>query len=222
MVPSGSLLMLADGRLPTGGYAHSGGVEAAVADGRVSDTTSLGDYLAGRLATAGEVDAGLAVAAWRWASQRPGPEADPGVAIRLDAEAAARSPSPALRRASRAQGRGLRRVALRCWPSPALDCLGGVHVEGPMWPLALGAAAASAGEGPSGAALLARWAVLTGPAWAATRLLGLDPLEVAALLAGLAGTLEAASPSALPALGGPLVELAAEVHAGWEVRLFAS
>ena len=46
-------LFLADGRLPTGGHAHSAGVESAVADGRVVDVGTLGSYLRGRLHTRG-------------------------------------------------------------------------------------------------------------------------------------------------------------------------
>ena len=53
-------------------------------------------YLRGRLATVGCVDAALAVAAW---TQTPD-------WLPVDAEAAARCPSPALRRVSRMQGRG--------------------------------------------------------------------------------------------------------------------
>ena len=36
-----ALLLLADGRFPAGGHAHSGGVEAAVTHGAVHDTDSL-------------------------------------------------------------------------------------------------------------------------------------------------------------------------------------
>ena len=59
---SAAALLLADGRLPAGGHAHSGGVEAAVRGGRVIDLGSLVAFLQGRLATAGLVDAALAAA----------------------------------------------------------------------------------------------------------------------------------------------------------------
>ncbi|TBL26634.1 urease accessory protein UreF, partial [Verrucosispora sp. SN26_14.1] len=49
------LLLLADGRFPAGAHAHSSGLEAAVAAGRVTDLATLGEYLRGRLATAGLV-----------------------------------------------------------------------------------------------------------------------------------------------------------------------
>ncbi len=73
---------------------------------------------------------------------------------------------------------------------------------------------------------------ITGPASAAVRLLGLDPYAVHALLARLAPECDriaelAASRSGdpvdeLPAAGAPLLDIGAEHHATWEVRLFAS
>ena len=105
------LLLLADGRLPAGGHAHSGGLEEAVSNGRVRDTDDLASYLRGRLATVGRVDAALAVAAW---TQTPD-------WLPVDAEAAARCPSPAWRGVSRRQGRGLVRVARRMWTGEDLD-----------------------------------------------------------------------------------------------------
>lgn len=55
-------MLLADGRFPAGGHAHSAGVEAAVADGRVSDVASLTAFAEGRLRTVGLVDAAVAMA----------------------------------------------------------------------------------------------------------------------------------------------------------------
>ncbi|MYU17183.1 urease accessory protein UreF, partial [Streptomyces sp. SID8361] len=58
-----ALLILADGRFPAGGHAHSGGAEAAVAAGRIHDAASLEAFCRGRLHTAGLTAAGLAAAA---------------------------------------------------------------------------------------------------------------------------------------------------------------
>ncbi|MGW0375423.1 urease accessory protein UreF, partial [Streptomyces coeruleorubidus] len=52
-----ALLVLADGRFPAGGHAHSGGAEAAVKAGRISGAASLADFCRGRLHTAGSVAA---------------------------------------------------------------------------------------------------------------------------------------------------------------------
>jgi urease accessory protein len=250
------LLLLADGRLPAGGHAHSGGVEAAVAAGHVRGLGDLELWVEGRLATSGRVDAAVAVATWqrlRWAPPPPSgavplfgaappsggsvPPPPFGAAAlkELDAEASARMASPAQRAASRAQGRGLLRVARRCWSAPALDVVGRVHPDGPLAPMALGGVGAAGGLTALQVATASLWATASGPAWAAVRLLGLDPLEVTAALARRAAALdgEAArtaeawghtdrSPVGLPAAGAPLTEIGAEAHAGWEARLFAS
>jgi urease accessory protein len=228
-VSTATLLLLADGRLPAGGYAHSGGVEAAVAAGTLRDLTTLGNFLDGRLATTALVDSSAAALAWGVAGHRTA-----GTLGHLDREVAARTPSPALRAASRAQSRGLLRLARRAWPGPVVDAAGAAHADGPCWAVAVGAVAAAAGLDGGGAALLATASAVTGPAWAAVRLLGLDPLGVAALLAdrsagidrvaaeGAARADETADPADLPAAGGPLLDIGAERHATWEVRLFAS
>ncbi len=253
------LLLLADSRLPAGGYAHSGGLEAAAAAGSVTGLDGLASFLRGRLATAGLVSAGLAAAACQHASQVAG-----GGTPRwpqLFAEAAARTPSPAQRQASCAQGRALLRAARAAWPGPALDALASAMREPeraiagrgapgpagcppPHWaaaagqegsyhPIVLGACASAAGGQPADAAVIAATASVTGPASAAVRLLGLDPLAVHGLLAGLAGAIAAVGRSAadaaaagdwaaLPAASSPGLDLLAERHAREEVALFAS
>jgi urease accessory protein len=206
-----ALLTLADSRLPAGGHTHSGGVEQAVAAGVVHDPASLTTFLRRRLHTAGAVAAGLATAACR-GDDLPS----------LDAEADARTPSPALRAASRQQGRGLVRVGRRAWPSSAWDGL----PDRPHHPVALGVAAAAAGLAPRDAAAAAAYLSVSGPATAAQRLLAMDPLTVAALTARLAPDVDevadAAAGAGLPAATDPLLDLLAEVHATRKDRYFAS
>lgn len=98
-----TLLTLADSRLPTGGHVHSGGVEEAVTSGLLTDLSTLRAYLVRRIRSHGLVAASVAVAVHEGTLT-------PGVA---DAEIDARTPSPASRDASRAQGRGLVRLARR-------------------------------------------------------------------------------------------------------------
>ncbi len=215
-----TLLVLADGRLPSGGHAHSGGLEAAVASGRARSVAEVGEFLRGRLATSGLVAAAFAAAA----CARMGTDSA-GQAALLDEGLDARTPSPALRRAARAQGRALLRAGRAMWPLPAIG-------REPHHPVALGAVAAAAGLEPLAAAVAAAHGTVTGPASAAVRLLGLDPYAVHALLAALAPecdriAAEAAARSGdpvddLPAAGAPLLDIGAEQHASWEVRLFAS
>jgi len=210
-----TLLVLADGRLPAGGHAHSGGLEAAVAAGRVREVVDVGGFLRGRLHTTGLVSAAFAASACARTER----------AFDLDLGLDARTPSPALRRASRAQGRALLRAGRAMWSVPAIG-------REPHHPVALGALAAAAGLGPLEAAVAAAHGAVTGPASAAVRLLGLDPYAVHALLAGLAPEIDRIAADAaartddpvdaLPAAGAPLLDIGAELHATWEVRLFAS
>lgn len=204
-----TLLLLADGRFPAGGHAHSGGLEAAVTAGRVGDLETLAAFLRGRLATVGLVSAAFAGAACRGADVRT-----------LDGEMDARTPSPALRKASRAQGRALLRAGRALWTLSTVERE--LH-----HPVALGVVAAAAGLSPAEAALTAAYGAVTGPASAAVRLLGLDPYATHALVARLAGDCDAVAARAttvdeLPACSAPLLDIEAEVHATWEVRLFAS
>ena len=293
-----TLLLLADGRLPSGGHAHSGGLEAQVSAGRVRDVAGLARFLRGRLATTGLVTAAFTAATCH----------RPGEWPTLDEALDARTPSPALRKASRAQGRALIRAGHAMWPVAALfppapahkttapaapptptkatpatpagpapqagpapragpvpqagppahvnhhdstgstgstrsafsplsiGSTGGAGVVAaprePHHPVALGILAAAAGLGPAEAAVAAAHGTVTGPASAAVRLLGLDPYAVHALLAQLAGECDRIAADAaaradapaddLPAAGAPLLDIGAELHATWEVRLFAS
>jgi urease accessory protein len=212
-----ALLLLADGRLPAGGHAHSGGVEAAVRDGRVHDRPSLGTFLRGRLATAGLVGAAFAAAA----AHRGAAGLD---LADLETAFDARTPSPALRRASRAQGRALLRAGRAMWTVPPAP------VE--HHAVVLGVVAAAAKLGPADAAVAAVHGAVTGPATAAVRLLGLDPYEVQRVLASLAADCDRTAAAAarladrdaddMPAASAPLLDISAEAHATWEVRLFAS
>jgi urease accessory protein len=212
-----ALLFLADSRLPAGGHAHSGGVEQAIAAGVVTDTGSLATFLRRRLVTSGAVAAGLAAAACRAAG-------DPVGLAALDGEADARTPSPALRAASRQQGRGLVRVVRRAWPAGAWDAL----PAQPHHAIAVGVAAAAGGLGPYDAATAAAYLSISGPATAAQRLLAMDPLTVAALTARLSPDIDAVAEAAgrhvcgLPAATDPLLDLLAEVHAARKDRFFAS
>ncbi|MET0136195.1 MAG: urease accessory UreF family protein [Kibdelosporangium sp.] len=216
-------LVLSDSRFPGGGHVHSGGLEEAAARGLVTDTASLGLFLAGRLRTAGELAAIFAAAAVKcheWSE--------------LDSELDARTPSPAQRAASRAQGRATARAGRRSWPSPVLDELLAVTPK-PHHAVILGALTGIAGGAPGDAALTAAYLAVSGPAGAAVRLLGLDPFAVNAVVTRLAGSMRAVAehaaavsglpPADLPAPGAPGLDLLAEAHVRHhkeEVRLFAS
>lgn len=223
----GGLLLLADSRLPSGGHIHSGGVEAQVDRGLIRDPSDLALFLDARIRTAGLCASAFA-AVGALVSGRDWLPWDRAVDVR--------TPVHGLREASRAQGAALLRTARHAWPaSEGLRAL--AELGRPHHPLVLGAASAAAGAGPEQAAALAVHHLVGGGATAAVRLLGLDPLRVAAVQAGLVpladrtasaavaaarASVIADDPDLLPADTTPLPDILAELHHASEVTLFAS
>jgi urease accessory protein len=241
------LLLLLDSRAPAGAHHHSGGMEAAVGTGLVTNLAGLEDFCRAKLRTSARVCAAFAAASCHLAeravvlaaqngSARPGAESlvrAVGEWALLDAEFEARTPSEAMRTASRQLGRGLVRLVRSVQPEADLaTAFSGCAGPAPHHPLVLGAAVSLAGGGPDLAARAAALAACAGPASAAVRLLGLDPFAVQATLARLAPGIDAcaaaavlaaqASPAALPADAAPALDLLADFHLTAEVRLFAS
>ncbi|MZE56211.1 urease accessory protein UreF, partial [Streptomyces sp. SID5770] len=112
------------------------------------------------------------------------------------------------------------------------DALAAAFPRGAHQPVVLGAAARAAGLGPEDAAHCVAYETVGGPATAVVRLLGLDPYRATAVLARLAPEMDRVAEraaeaardgvDALPAASAPLLDLTAEQHAAWPVRLFAS
>ncbi|MEN3224923.1 urease accessory UreF family protein [Mycolicibacterium porcinum] len=206
-----TLLTLADSRLPTGGHVHSGGVEEAVTSGLLTDVATLRAFLVRRIRTSGVVAASIAVAVHTGML-------DPETA---DAETDARTPAPAAREASRAQGRGLVRLARRVWPQQSWATLG----PRPHLPVAAGSVAAAAELDPGQTALSVVYTTMTGSATAAQRLLALDPADVAALTFELSGVCDEAAANAvtgLADLSDPLLDVLAQRHTRRDRPLFVS
>jgi urease accessory protein len=206
-----TLLTLSDSRLPTGGHVHSGGVEEAVTSGLVADLPALRAFLIRRIRTSGLVTASMAAAVH-------GGTLDPA---RADLETDARTPAPAARAASRAQGRGLLRLARRVWPENDWAPLGAK----PHLGVAAGAVGAASGLAPEQTALSLVYTTMTGSATAAQRLLALDPGDVAALTFELSGLCERTAAEAakeLADLSDPLLDVLAQRHVERERPLFVS
>ncbi|HEY0343933.1 MAG TPA: urease accessory UreF family protein [Solirubrobacteraceae bacterium] len=214
-------LLLADSRFPAGGYAHSLGLEQAVAGGLGAD--GVAPFIAARLRLVATADAALSVAALRAAG-------DDGALARLDDEHAARCPSPVLRDVARRLGAQLLRSAATAWPDPAIGRYRSVSAATPR-PVALGVVGAAAGLDAADLATVALYDDAATVASAALKLLGLDPAQIARWLAQLAPAIEetargvaaderplAAQPP--PAAAG--LELAAARHADRTERLFVS
>lgn len=223
MSAKAALLLLADGRRPAGGYAHSGGLEPAAHMQGLKDSADVERFLEGRAATVGLVSASFAAAACEAA--RAGRLEALHV---LDAELDARMPSPATRAVSRALGRQLLRAVASIHP----HVLFGSLETTPHQPIVYGVAAAAFGLAALDAAQVVLHESVATPAAAAAKVLSIDPFAVHAAFARLAESLDALAheaaahahtpPEDLPALGSPLLDFAAERHRNWNVRLFAS
>ncbi|MGW5570673.1 urease accessory protein UreF [Nocardia thailandica] len=205
------LLALADSRLPIGGHVHSGGVEEAVVSGLVRNAAGVEAYLARRVRTSGLVAASLAAAVCDGALS----------AERADLEADARTPSPAARAASRAQGRGLLRLGRQLWPHADWP----EHGTRPHLSTVFGVAGRACETRARDLAGVVVYTTLTGAATAAQRLLALDPATVAAAtfrLAPLCDEIAADAVTGLAALSDPLQDVLAERHLDRDMPLFAS
>lgn len=206
-----TLLALADSRLPIGGHVHSGGVEEAIASGLVRDVGTVELYLRRRISTSGLVAASLAAAVCAGALEP----------ARAEAEADARTPSPAARTASRAQGRGLLRLAKQVWPQEDWSALG----ARPHLSTAFGMVGAACAVTPKEIAGVVVYTTLTGAATAAQRLLALDPAAIAGCtvrLAALCDRTAAEAAEGLACLSDPLQDVLAQRHLHRDMPLFAS
>jgi len=214
-------MLLADARLPSGGHAHSAGLEPALLGGM--DPGAVASFLALRARTTALVDAGTAVAAMHAVLDGDGRN-ESGLAA-VEAAWAARTPSRAMREASRDLGRGLLRLAARIWPAAhGIDALGTT----PPRPLVLGVIAAEVGMT---AEELVRLTIYDDLASAVAALLKLEPRDpadgVALVLEScasvepfVASTAAIWSPENIPALSAPQAEAWAEQHAATQRRLF--
>jgi len=224
----GSLDLFLRGRLTTTGVVAGALAAAACAAAWTVVTSRPPEEVTGGVEIEGGPVPASPVPASPVPASQPALSARAAWAARLDAEADARTPSPAQREASRRQGRALLRAARAAWPGPWLADLAAAP-QPPHHAVVLGATAAAAGCSPGEAALIAAYLTVTGPASAAVRLLALDPIEVSAMIARLAGAIEtaaargaAAETDDLPYPSAPALDLYAEAHARAEVRLFAS
>jgi urease accessory protein len=222
-MPAAVAMLLADSRFPAGSYAHSLGLEQAVAEGLGTDDVAR--FIAARLRLVARPDAGLSVAARRAAR-----DGDDGALARLDDEHGARCPSPVLREQARRLGSQLLRSAATAWPDPAIDRYRASSAATPR-PVALGVVAAAAGLDDGEVATVAVYDDAATVASAALKLLGLDPAQTALWLAQLAPAIDDAAReiaadqrpvAAQPPPAAPGLELAAARHAAREERFFVS
>jgi urease accessory protein len=209
-------LLLADSRTPTGSYAHSGGLERAIAEGMTAD--QVPDFIYGRLETVAFTEAAFTATAVN---------ADATRLDELDHEYAARTASPALRAAASALGRSMLRTGAQLFPSArGLSHYREASTTTPR-PIALGVVAGAAGLDPQTAALVALHDDAAMVASAAVKLVAVDAGAAAAWVATLGAEIArlarlAADAPELPSVAAPLIELRSLAHAHDQRRLFAS
>jgi urease accessory protein len=212
-------MLLADARLPSGGHAHSAGMEPALAGGL--PMLDVLPFLLGRARTTTLVEAGTAVVARHMALNG----APTSVAERAWA---ARTPSPAMRDASFVLGRGYLRLASRIWPEAESLRRARERRDPPPRAVVLGMIAAAAGLRADD---LVRLTVYDEAHSAAAAVLKLEPRDPADTIAWVLETCasvehlvpvlaELTDPDAIPATGAPQAEGWAEVHALLNQRLF--
>jgi urease accessory protein len=213
-------MLLADARTPSGSFAHSLGLEAAVLSG--TEVDGVADFILARLCTVGFVEACLAVAGRGAGSVR--------VLTELDEAFAARCAPAPLRVASGRLGRALLRTAGICWPTDELLAAYAAASSLTPRPVVLGVVARAGGVGASAVALLSLYDDAATVAAAAVKLLAVDAAEASGWVVGLAGEIERlaadaaglGSAGSLPSTSTPLLDRRASAFSMTDRRLFAS
>jgi len=219
LASSTAAMLLADARLPSGGHAHSAGVEPAVTAG--VDPADLPAFLHGRVTTTTLVEAGTAVAARH--ARLTGGDLDS-----VETAWAARTPSRAQRDAARVLARGYLRVGATLLPGDAVIAGWRQRATPPPRPCVLGVIAAGLDVPALELARLVVYEDMQAAAAAVLKLEPRDPLELVSLVAELCAAVDdrlgevaaITDPADIPALTAPQSEAWAEAHARSTRRLF--
>ena len=123
MTISWLLLQLSDSALPTGGFAHSGGLESLVQQQQVASQADLRRFLRDALWQTGHFALPLVAAA----------HDDPSSLIRLDQRADAFLSNHVANRASRTQGRAFLETCARIFPEALLALRQNAVTNGLRW-----------------------------------------------------------------------------------------
>ena len=226
--PLAAAFALADGRLPAGGYAHSGGLEPALYHRDIVSQDDVSAFIRARAHTIGLMAASFAVAAWYACDTSSSPAARDAVLAELDAQLKARTPLPTLRRITAELGRLLQRSMQSISPGSGIDSL----PTGLQQPIVFGAVAQRLGLTARHTAQVVLHDTVSVPASAAVKLLHGSPFDAYRPLFDLTGELDALAERAvregqgpahdLPAPATPLADIAALAHQKHHDRLFAS
>lgn len=178
-----ALLHLCDSLFPTGGYAHSDGLEAAASAGAVADGATFREWMDTQLHEGlACLDGPAVLLAWEGFAERRWTELGT-----LDDEVYALRPSSTVRVASRAVGTRLLRTWGQLRPDPAIDTMLSFKRDGQAegWTLtvAFGAVCAAVRIEPLAALQGFMYTRLTAAASAAMRLMPLGQLEAHGIVA---------------------------------------
>src|SRR5664279_1264218 len=222
------LMLLADARLPTGAHTQSAGLEPAIRAGLPA--ASIPAYIRARLRTVTTVEAGAAVVA-RSRTLTGSTDLASDLA-EVDQAWRARTVSPAMRETAALLGRGYGRLLSRMWPAApavaALATLRGTRRGGTSRAVVLGVAAALAGLAADQLVRLIGYEEAQTVAAAALKLEPLDPMDATGWVIGAQPEIERmvdelssiTDVADIPAVGAPLIEQWAEIHATTTQRLF--
>jgi urease accessory protein len=215
------LLQIADSAFPAGGFAHSGGLEAAVQHGRARTVEDLDEYVREHLWNVGRASLPFVAAAFD----------APGDVWALDAWIEATLTSHVANRASRTQGRTFVAACAQAFEEPAVAALASRartrEVAAHLAPM-FGACLCALGAERVDALALHLYFAMRGVVSAAVRLGVVGPHEAQRLQRRHGCTLDAVlaecqcvDPSEV-AVVAPLLDLLGATHDRLYVRLFQS
>jgi urease accessory protein len=219
-----ALLHLCDSLFPTGGFAHSEGLEAAAANGDVATAAHLSEWMRALLHGSLRDGEGRGVAL----ATRYGREERWLDLSALDDELFALRPSRSGREATRATGTRLLKTWLRLRPCGPHDAfLQRRGPDGVTLPVAFGLACLSCGIDARGAVEAFLYTRLAGTASASMRVIAIGQTEAHRVLTELLAAIPdvaagVAAGDASPSAFTPALDVAAMSHQYVESRLFRS